>query len=93
MSTRIGRARGTDYLLIREQLTAEEIDYLDRTRQFVDNEVLPVIGDYWERHEVPFPLIEKMAGPRHHRRRHGRLRHGVDGPHLRGVDPHGTASR
>jgi glutaryl-CoA dehydrogenase len=62
MSTEIGRARGTDYFLIREQLTAEEIDYLDRTRQFVDTDVLPVIGDYWERHEVPFPLIEKMAG-------------------------------
>jgi glutaryl-CoA dehydrogenase len=60
-ATDIGRARGTDYFLIREQLTPEELDYLQRTRDFVDNDVLPVIGDYWERHEVPFPLIEKMA--------------------------------
>jgi glutaryl-CoA dehydrogenase len=61
MSSDIGRARGTDYFLIREQLSEEEIDFLDRTRQFVDEDVLPVIGDYWERHEVPFPLIQKMA--------------------------------
>ena len=61
MSSDIGRARGTDYFLIREQLSQEEIDFLDRTRQFVDEDVLPVIGDYWERHEVPFPLIQKMA--------------------------------
>jgi glutaryl-CoA dehydrogenase len=59
--TDIGRARGTDYYLIREQLTEIELDYLDRTRQFVDNDVLPVIGGYWEKHEVPFPLIKKMA--------------------------------
>jgi glutaryl-CoA dehydrogenase len=60
-TTDIGRARGTDYFLIREQLTEAEMDYLDRTREFVDSEVLPVIGGYWERHEVPFPLIERMA--------------------------------
>lgn len=60
--TQLGQALGTDYFRIREQLTASEIEYLERTRQFVDEEVLPVIGDYWENHEVPFPLIEKMAG-------------------------------
>jgi glutaryl-CoA dehydrogenase len=58
----IGRAQGTDYFRIADQLTSEELDYLQRTRAFVDDEVLPVINDYWERAEFPRPLIEKMAG-------------------------------
>jgi len=59
--TEVGQALGTDYFRIREQLTDEEIEYLDRTREFVDNEVLPEIGGYWERHEVPYPLIKRLA--------------------------------
>jgi glutaryl-CoA dehydrogenase len=58
----IGRAQGTDYFRIADQLSHEELDYLQRTRAFVDDEVLPVINDYWERAEFPRPLIEKMAG-------------------------------
>jgi glutaryl-CoA dehydrogenase len=58
----IGRAQGTDYFRITEQLSREELDYLQRTRAFVDDEVLPVINRYWERAEFPRPLIEKMAG-------------------------------
>ena len=57
----IGRAQGTDYFRIADQLSHEELDYLQRTRAFVDDEVLPVINDYWERAEFPRPLIEKMA--------------------------------
>jgi len=59
--TVIGRSRGTDYFLIADQLSDEEMDYWRRTRIFVDHEVLPVINDYWERAEFPWPLIEKMA--------------------------------
>ena len=58
----IGRAQGTDYFRIADQLTHDELDYLQRTRAFVDDEVLPVINGYWERAEFPRPLIEKMAG-------------------------------
>jgi len=57
----IGRARGTDYFLIAEQLTESEMDYLLRARQFVDHDVLPVINRYWERAEFPFGLVEKLA--------------------------------
>jgi glutaryl-CoA dehydrogenase len=60
-TTDIGRARGTDYFLIREQLTDAERDYLRRTRAFVDDEVLAVIGDHREKGEVPFDLIEILA--------------------------------
>lgn len=61
MSEDIGRSLGTDYFLIRDQLSDQEIDYLERTRRFVDEEVLPVAADYWERGEFPWELIEKMG--------------------------------
>jgi glutaryl-CoA dehydrogenase len=57
----IGRSRGTDYFRIGDQLTAEERDYWRRTRDFVDDEVLPVINVYWERAEFPWPLVEQMS--------------------------------
>src|SRR5436189_3881069 len=61
MYSGIGRSLGTDYFLIADQLTREELDYLRRTRDFVDNEVLPVINGYWERAEFPWPLVDKLA--------------------------------
>ena len=57
----IGDALGTDYLCLKEQLTPGQLDYLRRTREFVDHEVLPVINGYWERAEFPWPLVEKLA--------------------------------
>lgn len=57
----VGKALGTDYFLLRDQLSEQEIDYLERTRRFVDNEVLPVIGDYWERAELPFDLARRLG--------------------------------
>src|SRR6266508_4643226 len=61
MYENIGRSLGTDYFRIADQLTAEERDYLRRTRDFVDDEVLPVINGYWERAEFPWPLIEALG--------------------------------
>jgi glutaryl-CoA dehydrogenase len=61
MYENIGRSLGTDYFGIAEQLTGEELDYLRRTREFVDTEVLPVINGYWERAEFPLALVQKMA--------------------------------
>ncbi|HEY5428747.1 MAG TPA: acyl-CoA dehydrogenase family protein [Solirubrobacteraceae bacterium] len=61
MSEDIGRSHGTDYFLIRDQLRDEEIDYLERTRAFVDEDVLPVAADYWERGDFPWELLKKMA--------------------------------
>ena len=43
----LGRSLGTDYFRIADHLTPDERRYLARTRQFVDDEVLPVIDDYW----------------------------------------------
>jgi glutaryl-CoA dehydrogenase len=62
MTAVLGRSLGTDYFRIADQLTQEELGHLTRVRRFVDDEVLPVINDYWERAEIPWPLIKRMAG-------------------------------
>jgi len=61
MHENIGRSLGTDYFRIADQLTREELDYLRRAREFVDEYVLPVINGYWERAEFPWPLIQKLG--------------------------------
>jgi glutaryl-CoA dehydrogenase len=59
--TDIGKALGTDYFLVKDELTAEERDYLERTRRFVHEEVLPVINGFWERAEVPLELCRRLG--------------------------------
>jgi glutaryl-CoA dehydrogenase len=61
MYDNIGRSRGTDYFRIGDQLTDSERDFWRRTRDFVDDEVLPVINGYWERADFPWPLVTKLA--------------------------------
>ena len=57
----VGKALGTDYFLLRSELTKEETDYLDRTRRFVEAEVLPVMPGYWERAELPLDLVRRLG--------------------------------
>jgi glutaryl-CoA dehydrogenase len=57
----IGKALGTDYFHIRDELDEAELEYLERARRFVEHEVLPVIGDYWERAELPWQLIRRLG--------------------------------
>jgi len=57
----IGRSLGTDYFHIADQLTDTELDYWRRTRDFLDDEVLPVINGYWENAELPWPLFKRMG--------------------------------
>jgi glutaryl-CoA dehydrogenase len=57
----LGEALRTDYFQLREEFTPAQLDYLDRTRRFVHDEVLPVINGYWERAEFPWPLIKKLG--------------------------------
>jgi len=59
--TDIGKALGTDYFLLKGTLTAQELDYLERTRRFVHDEVLPVINSYWERADVPVELFRRLG--------------------------------
>ena len=53
LDTCIGDSLRTDYFLLRSEFTPAQLDYLNRTRTFVEQEVLPEINDYWERAEFP----------------------------------------
>jgi glutaryl-CoA dehydrogenase len=57
----LGDALATDYFRVREQFTPEQWEYFTATRRFVDEEVLPVINDYWEPAELPWPLMRRVA--------------------------------
>jgi glutaryl-CoA dehydrogenase len=57
----LGEALGTDFLEVEHELGEAEMDYLRRTRRFVRDEVLPVIGGYWERAEFPFDLARRVG--------------------------------
>jgi glutaryl-CoA dehydrogenase len=57
----LGDALATDYFHVRDQFTDEEWEHFLATRRFVDTEVLPVINDYWEAAEPPWPLMRRVA--------------------------------
>ncbi len=57
----LGKSLGTDFYLTDELLTKEERAIRDKVRAFSDQEVIPIINDYWERAEFPFELIPKLA--------------------------------
>ena len=61
LSDQLGHSLATDYFFLREQLTESQIELLVRVRNFVDDEVLPVIGGYWERAEMPWPLLQRLG--------------------------------
>lgn len=61
MKHKLGQSLGTDFYLIDELLTEEERSIRDKVRTFCDNDVIPIINGYWERAEVPFELIPKIA--------------------------------
>jgi glutaryl-CoA dehydrogenase len=50
-----------DFCEVDALLTPEERDVRDRVRAFVDAEVVPIITPYWERGELPTPLLPKLA--------------------------------
>jgi glutaryl-CoA dehydrogenase len=61
MFDNIGRALGTDFFRISDQLSPAELGYSGTVRRFVDDEVLPVIGGYWERAEFPVDLVRRLG--------------------------------
>ncbi|RTL62924.1 MAG: acyl-CoA dehydrogenase [Pseudonocardiaceae bacterium] len=56
----LGESLGTDFFSVREQFTEEQWERFATTRKFVDTEVLPGIGDLWERAELPWELIRRL---------------------------------
>ena len=57
----LGEALATDYFLVREQFSDDEWRHFLRTREFVDQEVLPQINEYWERAEPAWPLFRRLC--------------------------------
>jgi glutaryl-CoA dehydrogenase len=76
----IGDALSTDYFFLRDQLTEEQLRYLDETRRFVDDDVVPVINEYWDKAEFPWPIIEKLG-------RTGLVGDGIEGYGCPEMDP------
>lgn len=53
--------KGVDYYNFDSLLTEEEILVRNTVREFVDEQVIPIIEDYYMRGEFPHQLIPKMA--------------------------------
>lgn len=45
-----------------DDISAADRAYWDRARSFVQEELLPVIGGYWERAEYPLHLLKRLGG-------------------------------
>jgi glutaryl-CoA dehydrogenase len=56
----LGLALGTDFFSVREQFTAEQWSRFTAARRFVDGEVIPAAAGYWERAEIPWPLVRRL---------------------------------
>ncbi|MBC8161244.1 MAG: acyl-CoA dehydrogenase family protein [Roseiflexaceae bacterium] len=54
-------SRPIDFYQIDELISEGDREVRDRVRAFCDDEVIPIIGGYWERAEFPFELIPKLA--------------------------------
>ena len=57
----VGRSLSTDYFGLRDELSSADLELLLKARAFVDDEVLPVIGEFWERAEFPRSLAQRMG--------------------------------
>ena len=59
-SAHLGESLGTDFFSVREQFTDEQWSHFIAVRRFVDEEVVPVVGPYWERAEICWPLVKRL---------------------------------
>src|SRR5215467_6884750 len=57
---RLGTALGTDFFSVRAQFTDEQWNRFITVRRFVDEEVVPSAGSYWDRAELAWPLIRRL---------------------------------
>ena len=54
-------ALGTDPASVFAGISDEDRDYWNRARNFVQDEVLPVIDGYWERGDYPLHLLKRLG--------------------------------
>ncbi|MFF8731648.1 acyl-CoA dehydrogenase family protein [Streptomyces sp. NPDC015171] len=57
----LGGPETSDYYLLGDLLTEEQQTLRHKVRDFMDQEVIPVINPYWERAEFPHELVPKLA--------------------------------
>lgn len=57
----LARSQGTDFFAVDDLLTSEERSIRDRVRVFSDEQVTPVMNDYWERGDFPRELVPGYA--------------------------------
>ncbi len=57
----VGRSLSTDYFGLKDELKPDDLELMLRARAFVDDEVLPVIGGFWERAEFPYDLVKRLG--------------------------------
>lgn len=57
----LGRYQGTDYFFMSDMLSDDERDVRTRVSTFVDEHVLPVANQYWERAQFPHDLVARCA--------------------------------
>lgn len=50
-----------DILGVADMLTPEEQQQLQGIHEFLQSEIRPVVGPYWDREELPFELLPKLA--------------------------------
>jgi len=58
----MGAFKGVDYLDVDSLLTEEELAVRDTVRAWVDDRVMPIIGEHYLKQEFPRDLIKPMAG-------------------------------
>ncbi len=57
----MNKFEGIDYFDLSELLTSEEIMMRDTIRQFVDEEVIPIIEKYYTEGTLPIHLVKKWV--------------------------------
>jgi glutaryl-CoA dehydrogenase len=57
----LGGPEHSDYYLLNDLLDDEQKALRRKVRDFMDQEVIPIINPYWERAEFPFELVPKLA--------------------------------
>ncbi len=79
----VGRSLSTDYFGIKDELCPADLELMLKARAYVDDEVLPVIGGFWERAEFPYELVRRLGAL-------GLVGDGIEGPGVPTMSPTGA---
>ena len=80
MTTATDLSVNSDFYVLDDYLNDTDRALIARVRSFVEQDVTPIINEYWEKADFPYQLVPKFAGAGNHRHRDPGLR-------LPGPDP------